>query len=157
MDQTRAAQEPMAKAASGCEAAVILNEENDMQRRTILLGGASLALARPAFAQGNAAHTLRFIPQADVTAVDPMSTTSYAVRDHGHMCWDTLYGLDTDFAPKPQLCEGHVVEDDGKRWVFTLREGVRFSDGSPLTAEDVFFSYELFRDKGGQNPPDETK
>ena len=124
-----------------------------MQRRTMLLSGAGIALGRPAFAQGAAAHTLRFIPQADVTAVDPMSTTSYGVRNHGHMCWDTLYGLDTDFAPKPQLCEGHVVEDDGKRWVFTLREGIRFHDNEPIRATDAIASIRRWaqRDSLGQS------
>ena len=111
-----------------------------MYRRTILGAGAGLALARPVLAQGSAAHTLRFIPQADVTAVDPMSTTSYGVRNHGHMCWDTLYGLDTDFVPRPQLAEGHAVEQDGLRWVFTLREGTRFHDGEPIRAADAVAS-----------------
>lgn len=124
-----------------------------MQRRTILLGGAVLPLARPAFAQGNAAHTLRFIPQADVTAVDPMSTTSYAVRDHGHMCWDTLYGLDADFVPRPQLCEGHVVEDEGRRWFFTLRQGIRFHDNEPIRSADAIASIRRWatRDSLGQS------
>jgi peptide/nickel transport system substrate-binding protein len=111
-----------------------------MQRRTILAAGAGFALARPAHAQGNAAHTLRFIPQADVTAVDPMSTTSYGVRNHGHMCWDTLYGLDSRFVPRPQLAEGHIVERDGLRWVFTLREGIRFHDGESIRARDAVAS-----------------
>nr|WP_240789839.1 hypothetical protein [Roseomonas sp. HF4] len=46
-----------------------------MHRRSFL-AVAALGLHRPALAQGAAAHTLRFIPQADVTALDPMSTTS---------------------------------------------------------------------------------
>lgn len=112
-----------------------------MHRRTILGAGAGLALAHPAHAQGSAAHTLRFIPQGEHhRPVDPMSTTSYGVRNHGHMCWDTLYGLDTDFVPRSQLAEGHVVEQDGLRWVFTLREGVRFHDGEPIRAADAVAS-----------------
>ena len=71
-----------------------------------------------------------------------MSTTSYGVRNHGHMCWDTLYGPDEDFVMRPQLCEGHAVEDDGLRWVFTLREGVRSPYGNELTAADVEWSWQ---------------
>jgi len=115
-----------------------------MYRRSLLTGLAAaslpLSLPAPALAQGSAAHTLRFIPQADVTSLDPMSTTSYGVRNHGHMCWDTLYGPDTDFVMRPQLAEGHVVEDDGLRWVFTLRPGTRFHDGTPIRAQDAIAS-----------------
>lgn len=132
-----------------------------MRRRSMLLGGAGLAVAprpRAALAQGAAAHTLRFIPQADVTAVDPMSTTSYGVRNHGHMCWDTLYGPDTDFVPRPQLAEGHVVEQDGLRWVFTLREGIRFHDGEPIRASDAVASIRRWalRDSLGQSLAERT-
>ncbi|MBR0651438.1 ABC transporter substrate-binding protein [Roseomonas terrae] len=132
-----------------------------MHRRSMLLAGAGLtaaSLTRAAVAQGAAAHTLRFIPQADVTAVDPMSTTSYGVRNHGHMCWDTLYGVDTDFVPKPQLAEGHVVEQDGLRWVFTLREGIRFHDNEPIRAADAVASIRRWasRDSLGQSLMERT-
>lgn len=46
------------------------------------------------------------------------------------------------------LCET-IEYPPSRDWViFTLREGITFSDGTPLTAEDVLFSYETFRDKG---------
>jgi peptide/nickel transport system substrate-binding protein len=108
--------------------------------------------AAPALAQGSAAHTLRYIPQADVTTLDPLGTTSYSVRNHGHMCWDTLYGLDTRFRPQPQLAEGHVVEDDGKRWIFTLRDGPTFHDGEKVRAADAVASIRrwMTRDTHGQ-------
>ena len=63
-----------------------------MRRRTLLSGKAAAGAspAAPALTQGTAAHTLRFIPNAEVTSLDPTSTTSYGVRNHGHMCWDTL-------------------------------------------------------------------
>jgi len=46
------------------------------------------------------------------------------------------------------LCETIDYPEDRSEVVFTLREGVTFSDGSPLTAADVVFSYEILRDKG---------
>jgi len=61
-----------------------------------------LNFAAPALAQGDAAHTLRMVPQADIMLLDPLATTSYAVRNHAHLCWDTLYGLDTGFRLQPQ-------------------------------------------------------
>jgi len=97
---------------------------------------------------------LRFVPQADVTALDPLSTTSYAVRNHGHLCWDTLYGLDAGFRPQPQLAEGCVVGRDGLEWVFTLRAGPRFHDGEPVRAGDAVASVRrwMVRDTHGQEP-----
>jgi peptide/nickel transport system substrate-binding protein len=130
-----------------------------MRRRTLLgLAAAAIGPAAPALAQGPAAHTLRFMPQADVTSLDPMSTTSYGVRNHGHMCWDTLYGPDESFTMRPQLCEGHVVEDDGLRWVFTLREGIRFHDDERIRAADAVASIARWsaRDTLGQTLRERT-
>ena len=119
---------------------------------TAALGAAGWSAARPAFAAGEAASTLRYIPQADVTILDPLATTAYPTRNHGHMCWDTLYGLDAAFVPQPQLAEGHVVEDDGRRWTFTLRDGPLFHDGEKVRAQDAVASIQrwLPRDTHGQ-------
>ncbi|WP_235924549.1 hypothetical protein [Roseomonas harenae] len=57
-----------------------------MTTRRALLGaaaGATVFRGAPAIAQGDAAHVLRFVPQADVTVLDPLATTSYAVRNRG--------------------------------------------------------------------------
>lgn len=131
-----------------------------MRRRTLLSGLATAPFlpAAPALAQGTAATTLRYMPQADVTSIDPMSTTSYGVRNHGHMCWDTLYGPDENFVIRPQLVAGHTVEDDGLRWVFTLREGVKFHDNEPIRAADAVASIRRWwaRDTMGQTLRDRT-
>lgn len=123
-----------------------------MTTRRALLGTAAALVSAPALAQGEAAQVLRFVPQADVTALDPLATTSYAVRNHAHLCWDTLYGLDSSFRPQPQLAEGHVVEDDGRRWTFTLRDGPTFHDGEKIRAADAVASIRRWmgRDTHGQ-------
>jgi peptide/nickel transport system substrate-binding protein len=107
-------------------------------RRQVLLATASLA--SPIVARAAEKTTLRFIPDADVTILDPLATTAYSTRNHGHMCWDGLYGLDAGFNPSPQLAAGHVVEDDGKRWTFTLRDGLLFHDGTKILARDAVAS-----------------
>jgi len=126
-----------------------------MQRRSLLQAAVTSALAapvlaKPALAQPTSSRVLRFIPQADVTTLDPLGTTSYAVRNHGHLCWDTLYGLDDQFQPHPQLAEGHVV--DGLTWTFTLRAGPRFHDNEPVRASDAVASIRrwMARDTHGQ-------
>lgn len=116
-------------------------------RRALLVSAAAAGLARPALAQGERATTLRFIPQADVTVLDPLGTTAYPTRNHGYMCWDTLYGIDSQFRPHRQLAEGHVVEDDGKRWVFTLRDGPTFHDGEKVRAKDAVASIQRWMPK----------
>ncbi|MFT8243737.1 ABC transporter substrate-binding protein [Roseomonas sp. BN140053] len=125
-----------------------------MQRRPFLAGTAGLALAglaRPALSQTNA-RVLRFVPQADLSILDPLNTTAYPTRNHGHLCWDTLYGVDTEFRPQPQLAEGHTVEDDGRRWTFTLRDGPTFHDGEKIRAADAVASVKrwMLRDTHGQ-------
>jgi peptide/nickel transport system substrate-binding protein len=69
-------------------------------RRQFLVASASLAC--PSLTRAEPARTLRFVPDADVTILDPLATTAYTTRNHGHMCWDTLYGLDARFTPSPQ-------------------------------------------------------
>ncbi|ONG50441.1 ABC transporter substrate-binding protein [Pseudoroseomonas deserti] len=128
--------------------------EHPVQRRSFLAGAAGLGigLARPALAAGEARRVLRFVPQSDLRVLDPMATTAYATRNHGHLCWDTLYGLDAELKPQPQLAEGHVVEEDGRLWTFTLRQGPRFHDGEPVRAQDAVASIRrwMLRDLHGQ-------
>ena len=74
---------------------------------------------------------LKFIPQSDVTMLDPIWTTAYVTRNHGFMVFDTLYGHRTNTAIKaqPQMVAGHTIENDGKLWKLTLRDGLKFHDG----------------------------
>ena len=72
-----------------------------MLRRDLLKGAAATAaaLASPALAQP--ARVLRFVPQADLTVIDPVVTTAYVTRYHALMVWDQLYGLDSELRPQP--------------------------------------------------------
>ena len=65
-------------------------------------------------------------------ALDP----SRVCRDHGYMVFDTLFGMDSSYAASPQMAEGAVAEDGGRGWRITLREGLRFHDGTPVLARD---------------------
>ena len=100
-----------------------------LNRRSLLAAGAALGvgpgLALPAYSQGAAARTLRFVPQADLGGLDPIAISSNVIRNHAFMVWDTLYGLDAGFAPQPQMAAGHVVEQEGRSVTITLRPGRR--------------------------------
>jgi len=110
-----------------------------VKRRT-LIQAAGAAVALPSLVRAQGAATLRFTPQQDVVTLDPVTTTAYATRNHGYMVFDTLYGMDAGFRPVPQMVDGHRVEDDGRRWDLTLREGLRFHDGERVLARDCVAS-----------------
>ncbi len=80
------------------------------------------------------------MPQADLAVLDPVFTTAYVTRNHAFMVFDTLYGIDEAFNPQPQMLAGHTVENDGKLWTLTLREGLKFHDGQPVLARDALAS-----------------
>ncbi len=112
-----------------------------MRRRDLLASGAAAVLARPALAQsGQRARVLRFVPQADLSSLDPVWTTANVTRNMGYMVYDQLYGSDAEFRPRPQMAEGHVEEEDGRSVTITLRPGLRFHDGEPVLAKDCVAS-----------------
>ena len=111
-----------------------------MKRRTLLSAAAAATLARPALVRAQARTTLRFIPQADLTILDPHFNTAYVTRNHAYMVYDTLYGLNGKLQPSGQMVAGHTVEDDGKRWTLTLRDGLKWHDGTPVLARDCVAS-----------------
>jgi len=113
-----------------------------MKRRTLAalaafgalaLGSASL----PALAQ---TKTLRVVAHADLKILDPTFTTAYISRNFGYMVYDTLFAQDATGKPRPQMVEKHTQSADGKQWSFTLRPGLKFSDGTPVTTADVIAS-----------------
>src|SRR5919197_3024326 len=118
-----------------------------MDHRTLLkafAGAGTLAatgrLSAPALAQGAAARTLRFVPQANLANFDPIWGTQYVVRNASAMVWDTLYGVDEELQPQRQMVEAEEVSSDGLTWTFRLRPGLKFHDGEPVLAKDVVAS-----------------
>src|SRR4029077_19957551 len=104
-----------------------------MKRRAFLAGATATALSasalpRPSIAQA-AAKTLKFIPEGNLQNPDPIWSTTTVARNFGYMVWDTLYGWDGALTPKPQMAEGHVIEDGGLTWRFRLRDSLKFHDG----------------------------
>ena len=103
-----------------------------MRRRDVLkstLAGAA-ALAAPNIVRAESQRVLKFLPQADLATLDPVWTTADVTRNHAHLVFDTLYGQDNNFQPQPQMAAGHTVGADGRQWDITLRDGLKFHDGS---------------------------
>src|SRR4051812_2999953 len=112
-----------------------------MQRRGVLGGlGAATMLGAPARLRAASQTTLRFVPQTDLTYLDPVVSTGYVTRNHGYMVFDTLYGFNADLRAEPQMVAGHRVEQNGLLWTLTLRDGLIWHDGEKVLARDCVAS-----------------
>jgi peptide/nickel transport system substrate-binding protein len=114
-----------------------------MHRRSLIRAtgaGIAASLAAPGLPRAQSATTLRFTPQQDLITLDPVTTTAYISRNHGYMVFDTLYGMDGNYRATPQMVEGHRIDDDGRRWDLTLREGLLWHDGEKVLARDCVAS-----------------
>jgi len=124
-----------------------------MTRRIAASGLVSLVstgLSLPAVAQR--ASTVKYIPVTDLTSIDPIWTTSTAVRNHGYLVYDTLFGTDTAYNVRPQMAEGAEVSSDGLVTTIRLRQGLRFHDNEPVLARDCVASIKRWaaKDATGQ-------
>lgn len=114
-----------------------------MNRRTFiltpLLAAITQSLPLAALAQAKP-RVFRWVPQSDLALLDPVFTTASVTQNHAQLVYDTLYGLDAQYQPHPQMAEGHTVSDDRLIWTITLRPGLKFHDGAPVRAQDVIAS-----------------
>lgn len=124
-----------------------------MHRRNFLLSGVAAGLggtlAAPRLGLAQDSRVLRFVPQADLPNLDPVAGTQLVVRNGSLLVYDMLYGLGADLQPKPQMCEGHEVSDDGKVWTFRLRPGLKFHDGEAVLAKDAVASIRRWMPRDG--------
>ena len=85
-------------------------------------------------------RVLRIAPHTNLTILDPIWTKAYITRNHGYLIYDTLFGMDAKGEIQPQMVASWTVGKDRKVWTFTLRDGLEFHDGKPVTSEDVIAS-----------------
>jgi len=113
-----------------------------------VLGVAALLGAAHAEAQ----TTFKAVMHSDVKLLDPIWTTAYIQRNFGYMVWDTLFAMDEKFEVKPQMVDKWSVSDDKLTWTFTLRDGLQWSNGTPVTSDDCIASIKRWaaRDSMGQ-------
>jgi len=115
----------------------------------------SPALTSPAMAAGK--KTITAVMHSDLRIIDPGFTTAYITRDHGYMVYDTLLATDSSFKVQPQMADWKV-SDDKLTYTFTLRDGLKWHDGTPVTAEDCIASLKRWgkNDNMGQKLMDFT-
>jgi peptide/nickel transport system substrate-binding protein len=120
-----------------------------MITRRMFTPGAAASLLAPSIARGAAAAALKFIPQSDLTILDPVVTTVYTARNHGYMVFDTLFGMNSQYRMEPQMLDGFSVEGDGKTWKLTLREALVWHDGERVLARDCVASIRRWAARDG--------
>ena len=115
---------------------------------TALSGIPSIGRAQP-----SRAKTIRAVMQGDLRSLDPIWTTANITAYHGAMIYDTLFALDGEQRTQPQMVGKFAVSDDKLTHTFELRDGLKFHDGAPVTADDVVASIRRWaaRDGGGQH------
>ncbi len=118
--------------------------------RSTFAGIATVLLAGSAFCFPAQAQTITAVMEG-LRVLDPVITTAHITRNHAYMIYDVLVAVDDKFRPQPQMASW-TVSDDNKTYAFTLRDGLKFHDGAPVTAADVVASLKRWgqRDSGGQ-------
>lgn len=128
-------------------------------RRGALQGGIAVAatVGAPSIvkaqAKPSAARTVRAVFHGDIPTYDPIWTTANMTAYHGGMVYDTLFGIDGNQQPQPQMVGKWGVSDDKLTYTFELRDGLKWHDGTAVTSADVVPSIKRWaaRDGGGQH------
>ncbi len=84
--------------------------------------------------------------------INPLLAISDADRDLSTLAYAGLMGLSGNGELVPVLAESYVVSSDSKTYTFTLRKNAKFSDGTPVTADDVVFTVQKAQDPALKSP-----
>jgi peptide/nickel transport system substrate-binding protein len=111
-------------------------------------GAAVLPAAAPASASEEPARfTVAYLNEVD--SFNPFVGIEATSFEMWALMYDSLTGYSMeDMSPDPQLATEWETSEDGLTWTYTLRDDVTFSDGEPLTAEDVAYTYDRILDGG---------
>jgi hypothetical protein len=112
-------------------------------KKNLLLATAALcaALVLPALPTAAQAETsVKVVMHAPLRVLDPIFTNAYVTRNHGYLVFDTLFSLDNEGKPQPQMVDSYKLSADKLTYTFKLRSGLKFHDGSPVTSDDVIAS-----------------
>ena len=115
----------------------------------VLLGLLASAPTADAQVRGG---TLRVGMDADNTTMDPHRSTAAVDRQVYNNVYGKLVDIDAKFGIVPQLAQSWEIRNAGLTYVFKLRRGVKFHDGSDFTAEIVKWNFERMRDPALASP-----
>lgn len=141
-------------------------------RLNALLAAAALLLALAGCGGGEGAPSPTPAPTPSPTAADaapaafalpytgeslhPVLSTDKTDLALSGLLWEGLFVLTPSFDPQPLLCQSYAASEDGLTWTFTMRDGLKWSDGSDLTAKDFEYSFKRMADPNTAAPYAET-
>ena len=122
-------------------------------RRSVLSAGVAAAAVAsaglPMLARAQVKREARMVPHGDLNILDPIWTTQNMAAYHGAMIYDTLFGIDGNFNPQPQMVGKTDISADKKTYTFELRPGLKWHDGTPVTSRDCVASLRRWQVKDG--------
>jgi len=108
----------------------------------LLAGGAEAATAAPRAVRRSTGGTLRIGSVIPDGSLEPPLLQSLGALAISHIPGEQLVFADSHSVLKPRLATSWKSSNNGKRWTFQLRQGVKFHDGTPMTADDVVATFE---------------
>ena len=94
-------------------------------------------------------RVLKVSLQTELQVLDPIITTINATRVFAYLVFDELVAIDSEGHYKPQMLASWDVSPDQLTYTFHLRDGLKFSDGTPVTSEDCIASIERWAKREG--------
>ena len=118
-----------------------------MKKRFALLAAACLCMAVSMTSFAADKTDIVVAMDADVDTLHPTDFSTTVELGVLNQIYDTLlyYSPDGTKDPEPRIAESYEISDDGLDYTFHLRDDVTFHDGTPVTADDVVFSIELYK------------
>jgi peptide/nickel transport system substrate-binding protein len=106
-------------------------------------------VASPGRQGGRLVVALRSEPRT----LNPVTAADGPARDViGRLTADLIHINRESHLPEPALAQSWSMSDDGRQYTIRLREGLRFSDGAPFTADDVLFTFRVLLDERVRAP-----
>jgi peptide/nickel transport system substrate-binding protein len=124
----------------------VIGRRRRVSRSVAILAAVSVFLACGAPREGSSREDLHAALYSDPTSLSLIGNTDQNASILARLITDALVDYDGDLALQPRVAESWELSADGKTLTFHLREGVRWHDGSPVTAADVVFTVERVRD-----------
>lgn len=124
-----------------------------MKKLSVIAAAACLGLMLSVSAAAAEKTDLVIAMDADIETLHPSDYSTTIEINILNQVYDKLIYMNPDGAedPEPRIAESWEISEDGLDYTFHLRDDIKFHDGTPLTAEDVKFSLEMYQNSDYQS------